>query len=61
VVGLTSLLLLSALPLGAVVVGSTNGRRINAFDRSGFAVSPAGDMIVLRSQPQGGGGYGSGY
>jgi predicted lipoprotein with Yx(FWY)xxD motif len=38
--------------------GDTNGEGINAFGGSWFAVSPAGDRIAPRSQPQGGGGYG---
>jgi predicted lipoprotein with Yx(FWY)xxD motif len=41
--------------------GDTNGEGINAFGGSWFAVSPAGAKVTPRSQPQGGGGYGSGY
>jgi predicted lipoprotein with Yx(FWY)xxD motif len=41
--------------------GDTNGEGINAFGGSRFAVSAAGDKVAPRSQPQGGGGYGSGY
>jgi predicted lipoprotein with Yx(FWY)xxD motif len=41
--------------------GDTNGEGINAFGGSWFAVSPAGDKVAPRSQPQGGGGYGGGY
>jgi predicted lipoprotein with Yx(FWY)xxD motif len=41
--------------------GDTNGEGINAFGGSWFAVSPAGNKVAPRSQPQGGGGYGSGY
>jgi hypothetical protein len=41
--------------------GDTNGEGIDAFGGSWFAVSPAGDKVAPRSQPQGGGGYGSGY
>jgi predicted lipoprotein with Yx(FWY)xxD motif len=41
--------------------GDTNGEGINAFGGSWFAVSAAGDKVAPRSQPQGGGGYGSGY
>ncbi len=38
--------------------GDTNGEGITAFGASWFAVSPAGDKVAPRSQPQGGGGYG---
>jgi predicted lipoprotein with Yx(FWY)xxD motif len=41
--------------------GDTNGEGISAFGGSWFAVSPAGDKVAPRSQPQGGGGYGGGY
>jgi predicted lipoprotein with Yx(FWY)xxD motif len=41
--------------------GDTNGEGINAFGGSWFAVSPAGAKIAPRSQPRGGGGYGSGH
>jgi predicted lipoprotein with Yx(FWY)xxD motif len=41
--------------------GDTNGEGITAFGGSWFAVSPAGDKVVSHSQPQSGGGYGSGY
>jgi predicted lipoprotein with Yx(FWY)xxD motif len=41
--------------------GDTSGEGINAFGGSWFAISPAGDKVAPRSQPQGGGGYGSGY
>jgi predicted lipoprotein with Yx(FWY)xxD motif len=41
--------------------GDTNGEGINAFGGSWFAVSPAGEKVAPRSQPQGGGGYGGGY
>jgi predicted lipoprotein with Yx(FWY)xxD motif len=36
----------------------TNGKGINAFGGSWFAVSPAGARVAPRSQPQGGGRYG---
>ena len=36
----------------------TNGDGIHAFGGSWSAVSPAGDTVAPRSQPQGGGGYG---
>jgi predicted lipoprotein with Yx(FWY)xxD motif len=38
--------------------GDTNGEGINAFGGSWFAVSPAGDQVPPRSQPQAGGGSG---
>jgi predicted lipoprotein with Yx(FWY)xxD motif len=41
--------------------GDTNGEGINAFGGAWFAVSPAGNKVAPRSQPQGGGGYGGGY
>jgi predicted lipoprotein with Yx(FWY)xxD motif len=41
--------------------GDTSGEGLNAFGGSWFAVSPAGDRVAPRSQPQGGGGYGNGY
>jgi len=41
--------------------GDTSGEGINAFGGSWFAISPAGDKVAPRMQPQGGGGYGSGY
>ncbi len=41
--------------------GDTNGDGISAFGGSWFAVSPAGAKVAPPSQPQGGGGYGSGY
>ena len=41
--------------------GDTNGEGINAFGGAWFAVSPVGDKVTPRSQPQGGGGYGGGY
>jgi predicted lipoprotein with Yx(FWY)xxD motif len=41
--------------------GDTNGEGINAFGGSWFAVSPTGASVAPRAQPQGGGGYGSGY
>jgi predicted lipoprotein with Yx(FWY)xxD motif len=41
--------------------GDTRGEGINAFGGSWFAVSPAGDRVAPGSQPQSGGGYGSGY
>jgi predicted lipoprotein with Yx(FWY)xxD motif len=41
--------------------GDTNGEGVNAFGGSWFAVSPAGNTVAPRSQPQGGGGYGGGY
>ena len=37
------------------------GEGINAFGGSWFAVSPSGNQVAPGSQPQGGGGYGSGY
>jgi predicted lipoprotein with Yx(FWY)xxD motif len=41
--------------------GDTNGEGVSAFGGSWFAVSPAGDKVAPPSQPQSGGGYGSGY
>lgn len=41
--------------------GDTSGEGVSAFGGSWFAVSPAGDKVARSSQPQGGGGYGSGY
>jgi predicted lipoprotein with Yx(FWY)xxD motif len=41
--------------------GDTNGGGINAFGGSWFAVSPAGDKVAPRAQPQAGGGYGGSY
>ena len=41
--------------------GATNGGGINAFGGSWFAVSPAGDKVAPRAQPQAGGGYGGSY
>jgi predicted lipoprotein with Yx(FWY)xxD motif len=41
--------------------GDTTGEGINAFGGSWFAVSPAGEKVAPRSQPQRGGGYASGY
>jgi predicted lipoprotein with Yx(FWY)xxD motif len=41
--------------------GDTNGEGITAFGASWFAVSPEGDKVAPRPQPQGGGGYGGGY
>jgi Secreted repeat of unknown function len=41
--------------------GDTTGEGINAFGGSWFAVSPAGEKVAPRSQPQHGGGYARGY
>jgi predicted lipoprotein with Yx(FWY)xxD motif len=41
--------------------GDTNGEGVSAFGGSWFAVSAVGDQVAPRSQPQGGGGYSSGY
>jgi hypothetical protein len=41
--------------------GDTSGEGVNPFGGSRLAVSPAGARLAPRSQPQGGGGYDSGY
>jgi hypothetical protein len=57
----TSLPHLGVLPLAVVALAGCGGNASHALATTSDAVSPAGDKVVPRSQPQGVGGYGSGY